>query len=85
MDGPLSKSIQVLSLNWYQTGIWISIVLFFSGDLYKIGKEKDPALADMYLEAVYMQRKLEYLLASTVAGLQSSGVEANNHSIYIRQ
>jgi len=52
----------------------------FSGNLYEIGKEKDPALADMYLEAVYMQRKLEYLLASTVAGLQSSGVEANNHS-----
>ena len=59
------------------------ILLFFcfSGDLYKIGKEKDPALADMYLEVVYMQRKLEYLLASTVVGLQSPDGEANIPSI----
>ena len=76
---PHRNQFKNLSLNW--TEIWYSIVLFFSGDLYEIGKEKDPVLADMYLEVVYMQRKLEYLLASTVAGLQSPGVEANNHSI----
>ena len=79
----------VTNKNQFNTHYWIDsqpqydILLFFcfSGDLYEIGKEKDPALADMYLEVVYMQRKLEYLLASTVAGLQSPEVEANIPSI----
>ena len=78
MAGPSSKSIQELITELNRNMIFYC---FFSGDLYEIGKEKDPVLADMYLEVVYMQRKLEYLLASTVAGLQSPGVEANNHSI----
>ena len=67
--------------HWIEPEYDILLFFFFSGDLYEIGKEKDPVLADMYLEVVYMQRKLEYLLASTVAGLQSPRVEANNHSI----
>ena len=57
-------------IHWIESKPKYDILLFFffSGDLYEIGKEKDPVLADMYLEVVYMQRKLEYLLASTVAG-----------------